>query len=96
MIVPLTINVRETIECNLSVILVIQLYLGFVQFIFVKFSAIFRPDESIRPIEFRPNGFQPNEHSARRVSAKQRLAQSHLLGRYLMVNSEEKIQKWNI
>ena len=33
------INVKETIECNLSVILVIKLYFDFVPSIFVKFSA---------------------------------------------------------
>jgi hypothetical protein len=39
------INVKETIEYNSNVILVIKLYLDFVQSIFVKFSAIFQPDE---------------------------------------------------
>jgi hypothetical protein len=38
MVLPL-INIRETIECNLSVILVIKLYLCFVQSIFENLSA---------------------------------------------------------
>jgi hypothetical protein len=55
MLLPL-INVKETIECNFSVIFGNKVIFMFVQSIFVKFSAIFRPNESIRPNEFRPSG----------------------------------------
>jgi hypothetical protein len=59
LIVLQLVYVKETIECNLSVIFGDKVHLWFVQSIFVIFSATFRQ------MSFRPNGL-----SARRVSAQ--------------------------